>query len=162
VSPSTSWKTLNIVQPKAITIIAGFLIAGSCGKAREEQRKPVDPLMEVSPALAIHMVMGEHELQVCEVLRDYSTRQSATCAVLEKAARNNKAIAASVVATRSVPRDLFFFYEVEEGRGEKLISKAIGLFKSLDECKAAEEIYRSFDIATRPCRQWDGSSFILG
>jgi hypothetical protein len=58
-----------------------------------------------------------------------------------------------------VPADLFFFYEVEE-KTDKANSKAIGLFRTLEECKVAEEIYRHFDIAIRPCRQWNGRDLL--
>jgi hypothetical protein len=142
------------VQRKAIIIVAVFLIAGSCGKAREEQKKPVDPLMEVSPALALHVVKMKARVTMCGLLDQvlpglsdrekkdsdfgkFAMQESATCEVVKRAATNNEAVAASVTATRSIPGSLFFFYEVKTGMDDKvLVQYAIGLFTSLNEMQS--------------------------
>ena len=83
-----------------------------------------------------------------------------TCAIIKNVVYNNEKIKEKALATNTIPNGVFMFYVAGEQEDGMFIPEGIGLFSKLENCKAAEEMFRATNIATWSCRTFVPNNYL--
>ena len=168
-SPTTksSKKVLRVLI--CVLSIASVLV--SCNRNRK-----IDPLVQLSPELAFVMTFADINLAMCSTWEELKANpendkklkaglgrivtSAETCAIIKNVVHNNEKIKEKALSTNTLPNGVFLFYAAEENEGGEFIPVGIGLFSKLENCRAAEEIFRATNIATWPCRTFVPNSYL--